>query len=500
MDDPTMQIVELMNDPEKWVVVPNVPIFKPHQRKRTVKEGGKEVEKVEVIDKTRLAAIAAKINRQADKHGIFPRLAVGHTIPDKSVPQAQQPPVVGFARNAKLGRFGPTKEVGLLVDMHYRRDTYDEAKKHIYRSVEFYPGNNEITTIALLSVDPMLDLGIVIPPGSSNYYRDDAAGCLIYERGDGCVYFQQESLMPKQAAAAPLKYDADNDADDSRPANPPAEKERDEEVDETGGGEGAAQQEPVEDEKPDEEFHKHFMRSCAYAYPHLDSMHKEFGNKIGGGGEERNPEMPTEESLPPDTETDRGPPPDEGGEEPVDEEEPIMNSAFASPTNGGVPAPAKEKETPLQAGRKEQPTQYQRELEKTLKAQQKQLVELAASNKEMQLRYARSESERTVAAWEQDGILLKDRDKEVEKLIPMSDDARKERDIEVRENYQRDTAGAAIIPVARGAVAKTQPSDEEELLNEDRFDEVTQYMRDNKATWEVAKEKVRERRAKAKTA
>lgn len=173
--DPTLDFLARLDDPTQWVVVKNVPVFRPH--KRTVKQADGTDQTVEVTEAD-MPRIAAKYQRLEKEFGVIPRMTLGHTLLDPQTPERKQPPIVGYGRNLRVGTFGPAKAVAVLADCYYRRDCWEEAKEYPYRSAEYYSNSKEITGIALLKRDPQLDMGMVTyRRGESPYYLymgDDA--------------------------------------------------------------------------------------------------------------------------------------------------------------------------------------------------------------------------------------------------------------------------------------------------------------------------------------
>lgn len=170
--DPTLETLQALEDRSRWVIVPNVPIFDEHD------EHDKDGKLVRRFDERKLNYLADIINRRESDLATPVRLTIGHTLGRNPVTgqepkETDQPPHVGFARKARVGRFGPKQKLGLLADLYYRREDWDDAKTFPYRSIELYPGSWDITGVALLRRDPRLDLGVL------TYQRDEAR--IIYQ-------------------------------------------------------------------------------------------------------------------------------------------------------------------------------------------------------------------------------------------------------------------------------------------------------------------------------
>lgn len=153
-----MTVFRDLNDPEKYTRVAAVPIFVPHERMKTGSDGKKRKITVTTAD---LQTIADRRNQIERDDGVMVRIAPGHTNPDKDAPEQKQPEVWGYARNHRVGRWGPGKKIGLLHDWYIRNDKLAEARTFPFRSPEYYPQAKDITAVALLRRDPELDLGIV---------------------------------------------------------------------------------------------------------------------------------------------------------------------------------------------------------------------------------------------------------------------------------------------------------------------------------------------------
>lgn len=177
--DPTMDLYEALNraDPADWGrIVFSMPIFVEHDgyevddgkddkgndKKRlvVVPKGEKpppDAKRIYTVDKARLEAITAEINREYDESGTPIKLFIGHSDPKK--PQNENPPIAGYGRKAYLGTFGPQKRLAIKTDAFYRRGYEDTAAEYPERSPEFLPRTNGITGVAMLRTDPRLKMG-----------------------------------------------------------------------------------------------------------------------------------------------------------------------------------------------------------------------------------------------------------------------------------------------------------------------------------------------------
>jgi hypothetical protein len=223
MADPTLEFLKDLDNPSKWVCIPNVPVARPHKRgKMTIT--GKD-----------LNGMAVTINNAYSKSGVPVRVTIGHIKQDPNADETDQPPLAGFARNAKVGKFGPGKVDGLLVDLYLRRGQEQILNQCPFRSMELDPSTKRIHGIALLTRDPALDLGVVkyakdkwtvqyeFPPGGAdNDKQDDVA---------------PETADPSENPPADEEVDTAEDTGDM-----PGDTQETNELDDTAGAEEAGYQ------------------------------------------------------------------------------------------------------------------------------------------------------------------------------------------------------------------------------------------------------------------
>jgi len=185
--DPTLQALAQLDDTNAFVPRHNVPIFKPHVRK------DKEGRELYAVDEKRLQKIADRCNERYLKDGIPIIIKLGHTKPGAD--EDEQPEVLGYGRGAFVGPWGPRQELGLLCrDFLIRKDAYeangrkDLFKNNPFRSVEYYPGVDEITAVSMLNRDPELDMGM-----------------LAFERGGNKGYFYSSKELSMEKEVEPDK-------------------------------------------------------------------------------------------------------------------------------------------------------------------------------------------------------------------------------------------------------------------------------------------------------
>lgn len=135
--------LEKFKDPDLWVVRHGVPVFDVHDD----------------YTPDKLAVIAENCNRRERVTGDPCPITVGH------VRDGAEPPVVGFARNFAVGKFGPSQKDGILAEFWYLKDHYEtghKAKDYFRRSVELWPDEQFFDPIALINRTPRRDLGVLL--------------------------------------------------------------------------------------------------------------------------------------------------------------------------------------------------------------------------------------------------------------------------------------------------------------------------------------------------
>jgi hypothetical protein len=157
-EDATLQSLNYLDDPVRYAVIRGVPIFRAHSR--TGKDADGRPTSV-MVTEADLAEIARNMSLLERYYGVAARVTDGHINPRPEAPESAQPELLGFARNARPGHFGPAATPAVLVDFFIRKDRLEKFRQRPYRSAEYYPPTKEIRGIGLLIRDPGLDLGIV---------------------------------------------------------------------------------------------------------------------------------------------------------------------------------------------------------------------------------------------------------------------------------------------------------------------------------------------------
>lgn len=167
---------DLFKDASKWrledgtpTIIRGVPVFDEHterdERRWTKDENGEDVPNREfgkvtrVFDAKKLQQIADNCNRRFQRTGDAAPLTIGHTRPGR--PETEQPPIIGYAINFRLGRFGPEGVLAILADFYILPQHWRAFLEHPRRSVEFFPRDEVFDPIALLVRTPERDLGVI---------------------------------------------------------------------------------------------------------------------------------------------------------------------------------------------------------------------------------------------------------------------------------------------------------------------------------------------------
>lgn len=217
--DATLNSLALFNDPSRWVVKTGVPIWREHI---ATGNDGKPL----AIDRAELDKYAAELQRMEQVEGVMPRLTLGHTLTKDPRTGAEpketdQPPLVGFARNARVSVYGPKNIPGVLADFWYKREDFERSKEFPHRSPEVYLNARQITGVALLKRDPKLDMGMTIyqienaPPISLTQPK------AYYQRTDGLQFYALDEDM-EQPMANYVEEASPPAAPPSKPATEPA--------------------------------------------------------------------------------------------------------------------------------------------------------------------------------------------------------------------------------------------------------------------------------------
>jgi hypothetical protein len=160
--DPISASLARLDDPDLWEVESAVPVFVPHVRDEA--DGSIRYE----VTPDDIGVIAAETEWRA-KAGTIPVQTLGHRNPDPDADETNQPPVVGFGRNFRVGTWDGKPAV--VCDLFTRKDFWDEAKQYPYRSVEYRHKARLITGVPRLKREPYLDVGTLVYAGHSDTFH-----------------------------------------------------------------------------------------------------------------------------------------------------------------------------------------------------------------------------------------------------------------------------------------------------------------------------------------
>lgn len=331
------------------------------------------------IDWAYLEDVAKNANTRYERTGDATPLVIGHTKDD--APEIDQPPIVGFATNFRVERFGRDK-AALFADFHIRKTTRlptgdPEKPEKVYtaetvdalyprRSVELWVGRREIDPISLLgATTPERDLGL------TRYSRDG---------GDSLV----SVLSPHEATSMPpTRY----------------ESEESKETKDASKGETAGKRE--EGDKLDK------VIAMLEALPgQIAQALASMAGDMGGDGDD-------DDLLGPAG----------GGPE---EEKPEQYSSSAGGSNSYMPSVPHERYA----------RQYDLHPSEELARYQRQAAKDVA---DLKAKLSRMEAEKLVAELEAEQVQFGDKDKDIEILASLAPDARKNFADHIRKSYKRAT-------------------------------------------------------------
>jgi len=351
---------DILFPPTRFIKIKDVPVFDEHENKGV---NGKPRK----ITKEMLVKLARNCNKKFEEVGAATPLSLGHTIEGK--PEEEQPPVVGWAVNFRVGPLLKTGRDALYCDWYIRKKHEDVIDEYPNRSIELWPSRLDISPIALLkSTAPERDLPIL-------KYQSESPDEEPY----------------RYIFSFPLKYERLETMD--------SEKDKqvmsDAEMGETSSVKDLAAQVGELNEKFDA-FLQMFTQLIQ-------------GEEEGGEGEGDGEDLMKPEANPETTDkgaTDKPVNMDSGNteeEEPEPEEEPVKNNASMSgPDNVYNPTPeTKEK---MSRANNEQKVDYQKLVAEAVTKATSLLTEenknIRAENKEIVKKFNRMQAEKAVATLE----------------------------------------------------------------------------------------------------
>ena len=145
-------------DGKGWFTVRNVAVLDEHEQPG---DGGPAVR----FDSRDLREIADNSQKRIEDTGDFCPVTIGHT-PNRRDPNsanASQPPIVGYAKNFRMGTIGKLRpRAAIFTDMVFPEKLRDSIRQFPRRSIELWPKSKVIDPIALLGGEtPMRDLGLM---------------------------------------------------------------------------------------------------------------------------------------------------------------------------------------------------------------------------------------------------------------------------------------------------------------------------------------------------
>lgn len=163
-----MDLIRSLDDPGLFERKERVAVFKPHER--VVYEagpGGRPVKRTIRVDAETLRRIARNLNAAYGDDGQLVKLTIGHRNQAAGADETGQPPVVGYAREARAELVdrpnGPTLRLTHVEYLDRGSPYYAEikARKFPERSPEYDPDEETWGAVALLTRDQFLNLGTV---------------------------------------------------------------------------------------------------------------------------------------------------------------------------------------------------------------------------------------------------------------------------------------------------------------------------------------------------
>lgn len=393
--------------PSKYIEKHNVAVLDEHEIKD---KDGKTLAK---IDAKKLQHIADVNNQRIKDTGDLIPLVIGHTKGEvgEYVPEDQQPEIVGYAKNLRVGQFKNTNRKAIHATFQFFKDKLDKVRNFPRRSVELWLSDWKIDPISLLgATTPERDLGL-----------------LQLSRGGKKVI--------KRTLNSPLKFNK-------------------------------VETVPMDNEKLVQEVLAALMQSDLFKF--LQKLKDE----VEGGGEEEGPdaggpEMEGDEGVPPSDELDMQ---GEEGNEPVEEEEPEAEperySSVASGSNtytttfGGGPMKK------VKHSKGQTPAPADRETRIRMSRLEKANRGLQEAYEGLRIRYQASEREKDLLTLQSAGYDF-DINEELEWLAPLPDEQYEYHFNRLRKRYAKSPVGVDLgleHTVARSPFGGAQGRNKEQAM------------------------------------
>jgi len=383
---------------DDFVTVASVPILDEHVL--TARDGDVEA----VVDAAFLEDVADNCNGRFAATGDAVPLVIGHTVPD--APESEQPPIVGYATNFRVGDFNDTGRQAIYCDFHVRRERESALRDYPRRSVELWVRKREIDPISLLgATTPERDLGILrysrtdtdpfhyareCPPMQkpTKYAADDADAIKDAEKNESSGMREVSSKLDKlMEMLAPL-LQVLNEGEGG-------EEAADEDAD-SGVGEGAADGDEADAEAE------------------------------GGYGDDDllGPDGGEDADVAAEAETQPKPQPEGDGEKKEAAKFRDNPVRFGSAGGNSTYLP--------------QVTKMQRKDDDVVKLQ-RQIDSQSRQYEDLKLKYARSEADKLVRGLEDEGYQFADRSEDVEMLARLDEKMQQKFVEKIKKNYRRES-------------------------------------------------------------
>lgn len=374
---------------EEYVTVPDVPILDEHVL--TARDGDVEA----VVDAAFLEDVADNCNGRFAATGDAVPLVIGHTKADAA--ETQQPPIVGYATDFKVGDFGGTGRQAIYATFHVRREREAVLRDYPRRSVELWVRKREIDPISLLgATTPERDLGIL------RYNRRSDSSTLHYRRE--CPSMP----MPKQYAS-----DSDAVAD--------AEKNETSEV---------------------RELSSKFDKLMQMLAPLMQALNAPPEGE-GEGDAEETADAGVGEGAVEDGETQ---PEDDGDDDLLGADDSEGEDADAdAESDPDTKEAAKFRDNPVRFGTAGGNSTYLPKVTKMARKDddvvklQRQLDSQARDNADLKLKLSRLEAEKTIAGLESEGYQFSDRNEEIDMLARLDEKVKGKFIEKIKRDYRRES-------------------------------------------------------------
>jgi hypothetical protein len=171
--------------------------------------------------------------RKREETGDYMVVTLGHTNPSKD--EVSQPPVVGYATDARLAKDKRGRTL-IVADLYIEQKHYAEAMTYSRRSVELWVADRYIDVVSLLKQSPKLDLGLLTAKkiGNSNFCVFKKTTDTYLHNGGIDVDKDELKTLVKELIAEHFAKDDDLEEECHTPKTHAESDEDDEDEDEDG--------------------------------------------------------------------------------------------------------------------------------------------------------------------------------------------------------------------------------------------------------------------------